>query len=79
MNPDFLDYKIYNFQDAPNIQLIMVESNEPSGPFGAMGVGEHCINPVAGAVANAVYNAIGVRLYEIPMTPERVLKALGKV
>jgi len=79
LNPDFLDYKIYNFQDAPNVQVIMIESNEPTGPFGAMGVGEHCINPVAGAVANAVYNAIGVRLYEIPMTPERVLKALGKI
>ncbi len=79
LNPDFLDYKIYNFQDAPPVQSIMMESNEPTGPFGAMGVGEHCINPVAGAVANAVYNAIGVRLYEIPMTPERVLKALGKI
>ena len=79
LNPDFLDYKIYNSQDAPNIQVIIVESNEPTGPFGALGVGEHCINPVAGAVANAVYNAIGTRLYEIPMTPERVLKALGKI
>lgn len=79
LNSDFLDYKIFNSQDAPNIQLVIVESNEPTGPFGAMGVGEHCINPVAGAVANAVYNAIGVRLYEIPMTPERVLRALGKI
>ena len=79
LNVDFLDYKIYNPQDAPNVQLVIMESNEPSGPFGAIGVGEHCINPVAGAVANAVYNAIGTRLYEIPMTPERVLKALGKI
>jgi len=79
LNPDFLDYKIYNFQDAPNVQLVIMESNEPTGPLGALGVGEHCINPAAGAVANAVYNAIGVRLYEIPMTPERVLKALGKI
>jgi xanthine dehydrogenase molybdenum-binding subunit len=79
LNPDFMDYKIYDFQDAPDIELVLVESDEPSGPFGAIGVGEHCINPVAGAVANAVYNAIGTRLYEIPMTPERVLKALGKI
>jgi len=79
LNPDFLDYKIFDFQDAPNIQLVIVESNDPTGPFGAIGVGEHCINPVAGAVANAVYNAIGTRLYEIPMTPERVVKALGKM
>ena len=79
LNPNFLDYKIYDFQDIPDIQAVIVESNDPSGPFGAIGIGEHCINPVAGAVANAVYNATGTRLYEIPMTPERVLKALGKI
>ena len=79
LNTDFLRYNIYNLQDVPNIQVNIVESNEPSGPFGAMGIGEHCTNPVAGAVANAVYNAIGTRLYEIPMTPQRVLKALGKI
>jgi len=79
MNPSFLDYKIYDFQDAPDIQTIAVESNEPTGPFGAIGVGEHCLNPVPGAVANAVYDAIGVRVLESPITPERVLKALGKI
>ena len=76
LNTDFLRYNIYNLQDVPNIQVNIVESNEPSGPFGAMGIGEHCTNPVAGAVANAVYNATGIRLYELPMTPQRVLKAL---
>jgi len=79
LNPSFLDYKIYDFQDAPDIQTIAVESNEPTGPFGAIGVGEHCLNPVPGAVANAVYNAIGTRVLESPITPERVLKALGKI
>ncbi|MFC2024614.1 xanthine dehydrogenase family protein molybdopterin-binding subunit [Chloroflexota bacterium] len=79
LTPNFMDYKIYNFQDAPDIRTIIIESNEPTGPFGAMGVGEHCISPVAATIANAVYNAIGVRLYEIPMTPERILEALGRI
>jgi len=79
LNTSFLDYKILNSQDAPDIEVNIVESNEPTGPFGAMGVGEHGLAPVVGAVANAVYNAISVRMYEIPMTPERVLKALGKI
>ena len=79
LNPSFLDYKIFNFEDAPQVTLIPVESHEPNGPFGALGVGEHSINPVAGTVANAVANAIGARIYEIPITPERVLMALGKL
>jgi CO/xanthine dehydrogenase Mo-binding subunit len=74
-----LDYKIFNFEDSPKVTLIPVESHEPNGPFGALGVGEHSINPVAGVVANAVANAIGERIYEIPITPDRVLKALGKL
>jgi xanthine dehydrogenase molybdenum-binding subunit len=79
LNPNFLDYKVYNPQDAPNVDVVIVESHDPSGPFGAVGVGEHGLTPVAGTVANAVCNAIGVRMHEIPMTPERVLKALGKI
>jgi xanthine dehydrogenase molybdenum-binding subunit len=72
LNPNFLDYKIFNPQDAPNVEVIAVESNDPSGPFGAVGIGEHGLTPVAGTVANAV-------MHEIPITPERVLKALGKI
>ncbi len=49
---------------------------EPSGPFGAKGVGEAANNCTAGAVANAVYNAIGIRFKDAPMRPEKVLKAL---
>jgi xanthine dehydrogenase molybdenum-binding subunit len=79
MNPDFLDYKICDFQDIPRIDTIIWESNDPTHPFGALGVGEHGINPVAGAIANAIYNAVGIRMYEIPMTPERILKAIGKI
>ncbi|MFC2049571.1 xanthine dehydrogenase family protein molybdopterin-binding subunit [Chloroflexota bacterium] len=79
MNHDFLDYKICDFQDIPHIDTIIIESEDPTHPFGALGVGEHGINPVAGAIANAVYNAVGIRMYEIPMTPERILKAMGKI
>jgi xanthine dehydrogenase molybdenum-binding subunit len=79
LNPNFLDYKVFNPQDAPNVEVAIVESYDPNGPFGAVGVGEHGLTPVAGTVANAVYNAIGVRMHEIPITPERVLKALGKI
>ena len=79
LNANFLDYKIFNYEDAPQVTLVRIESHEPTGPFGALGVGEHSINPVAGTIANAVANAIGARIYEIPITPERVLKALGEL
>jgi xanthine dehydrogenase molybdenum-binding subunit len=49
---------------------------EPSGPFGAKGIGEAATNPVAAAYANAIYNALGVRFYELPITPEKILRAL---
>jgi CO/xanthine dehydrogenase Mo-binding subunit len=77
--PNFIDYKIFDFQEAPPIDISIVESQEPSGPFGAVGVGEFGINPASGTIANAIYNAIGVRLHETPMTPERILKAMGKI
>jgi xanthine dehydrogenase molybdenum-binding subunit len=51
---------------------------EPTGPFGAKGIGEAALNPTAAAVANAVYDAIGIRFHEIPITPEKVLAALKR-
>ena len=78
LNPNFLDYKIFDFEDAPEIKMTLIESNEPSGPFGAVGVGEHSLSPTPAAIANAIYNATGVRMYECPMTPERVFENLGK-
>ncbi len=59
-----------------NIQTYFTNTEEPTGPFGAKGIGEAALNPTAAAVANAVYQAIGIRFTEIPMTPERVLQAL---
>ena len=77
LNPDFMDYKIANMSDIPPIDVILVEDAPASfGPFGAKGIGEHPNPPAYGAIANAVYNAIGVRPNELPMTPEKVLKWL---
>lgn len=73
------DYKILTAQDMPsleNFQVIFASTYEPTGPYGAKGLGESALNPVAGAVANAIYNALGVRFYELPITPEKILKAL---
>ena len=58
------------------IDAIIVETNDPEGPFGAKGVGEPGLVPVAPAIANAIYDAVGIRLRRLPMTPDRVLEAL---
>jgi len=73
------DYKIPSTLDMPKIDNIIVKSAhtyEPTGPFGAKGIGEAALSSVGSAVANAIYNAIGIRFYELPITPEKVLKAL---
>lgn len=69
-------YMVLTAEDVPEIDAILIEANEPSGPFGAKGVGETGLVPTAGAIANAVYDAIGVRFYEIPLTEEKVYNAL---
>jgi CO/xanthine dehydrogenase Mo-binding subunit len=75
-NPNFTDYKIFSALDIPEITTILVPSYEPAGPYGAKTVGEVNINGPLPAISNAIYNAIGVRLYETPFTPERILRAL---
>ena len=73
------DYKIPTTIEMPKIDAITVQSAntyEPTGPFGAKGIGEAALSSVGAAVANAVYNAIGIRFYELPITPEKVLQAL---
>ncbi len=59
--------------------IILVEPIDPYGPFGAKGAGEAGICPLAAALPNAIYNAIGVRITDYPVTPDKVLKALGKI
>ncbi len=78
LNPDFLDYRLFTSADMPQIETIIIETDDPGGPFGAKGVGEMGGTPTAAAVANAVYDAIGVRIKELPITPERVLAALDE-
>jgi xanthine dehydrogenase molybdenum-binding subunit len=80
LTQDFLDYKMPTACEMPkSIECIFIESNEPSGPFGAKSLSECCLITPAGAIANAVYNAIGVRIHSLPITPEKVLLALGKL
>ncbi|MFH1532019.1 MAG: molybdopterin cofactor-binding domain-containing protein [Pseudomonadota bacterium] len=79
LNPDFNNYKIYSTRDLPELTTILVDAPEPSGPYGAKSVSEICINGPAPAIANAIYDAIGVRLTSLPFTPERILEALGKL
>lgn len=77
LNASFVDYKMPLAMDMPPIKTIILEE-EPDlgGPFGAKGVGEDPIIAIGPAIANAVYNAIGVRIRELPITPEKVLEAL---
>lgn len=75
---DLLEYKMLTAADMPEIAVGIVESNEPTGPFGAKGVGEPPLIPVAAAVANAVHDAVGIRVRELPITDEKVLRLLGK-
>ena len=75
-NANLAEYKIPTALDVPNIECMIVESNEPHGPFGAKEVGEGAIMPTIPAILNAVYDAIGERIWELPLTPERVYLAL---
>jgi 4-hydroxybenzoyl-CoA reductase subunit alpha len=75
-NPDLHNYLIATSADIPVIDSTIVDSYEPEGPFGAKEVGEGATLPVLGAIANAVADAIGVRVFELPITPEKVLNAI---
>jgi 4-hydroxybenzoyl-CoA reductase alpha subunit len=77
-NPSLLDYKIPSALEMPEVDVIIVESNDPEGPFGAKEAGEGPLLPILPSLANAVTDAIGVRFYELPMTPDRVLAAIER-
>jgi xanthine dehydrogenase molybdenum-binding subunit len=80
VNRNFQDYKIPTIKeiDFP-IELDLIETDDRFGPFGAKGVAEPGLVPTAPAIANAVYNAVGVRIRDLPMTPEKVLAALKEL
>ncbi|MBC8461242.1 MAG: xanthine dehydrogenase family protein molybdopterin-binding subunit [Deltaproteobacteria bacterium] len=76
MNPNFLDYNMLTAKDAVPIVPVIIEPGDKDGPFGAKGVGEPGLVPTAPAIANAIYDAIGVRIKDLPITPEKILSAL---
>ncbi len=78
LNPSFHDYKLPTATDVPNIHFYPVETIDPVGPYGAKGVGEAPLIPTAAAVANAVSDALGIKIDRLPVTPERVLKAISE-
>ena len=77
-NAGFLDYKMLTPMEMPQIDLVYPTSNETEGPFGAKEAGEGALAPVIPSVANAVYDAIGVRINSLPITPDKVLSSLAK-
>ena len=76
LNPGYLDDRVATFPDAVPVDVVFAPTFEKSGPAGAKTIAEPPINPVAGCVANAINDALGVRQYRLPMTPERVWRAL---
>jgi len=75
-NPSFRDYKLVTAPEIPEIDMIFVETMDPEGPAGAKGIGEAPAICIAAAIANALYNATGVRFTQLPLTPENVLRVL---
>ena len=76
LNPDLTGYLIPTSMDTPRFTIRLVENEDSEGPFGAKGIGEPATIATAPAIANAIYDAIGVRICHLPITPEKILKAL---
>jgi 4-hydroxybenzoyl-CoA reductase alpha subunit len=76
LNPSFLDYGLLTAMDMPKIEISLVETVDTKGPYGAKEAGEGSAIPTAAAIANAIYNAVGVRIKDLPITPEKILEAL---
>jgi CO/xanthine dehydrogenase Mo-binding subunit len=77
LNPNFVDYRLPSSLDSPPIDVAFVETLDPHGPYGAKGLAETAINPTAGAIANAVFHATGVRVRDLPITAEKILSGLA--
>jgi hypothetical protein len=74
--PSMLEYKSPTTLETPEIHTILVETDDPEGPFGAKEAGQGPLLPVIPAIANAIYNAVGVRIDQVPITPDMVLRGL---
>ncbi len=79
VNANFMDYKLFSAKDMPKLTTILVQTEEPLGPYGAKSISEVPINGPAPAIANAIFNAVGVRIRKLPIRPEEVLRALHGV
>ena len=79
LNFNFIDYKMPTILDMPTVEPVLLEVWRGAGEYGACGIGEGAVTCAPRAIANAIYNAIGVRVDELPLTPEKVLRALGKI
>jgi xanthine dehydrogenase molybdenum-binding subunit len=78
LNPTFKDYRCITFPDMPEVKCILIETNDPVGPYGAKGVAEPALVATAPAIANAIYNAVGVRVKKLPISAESIVKAIRK-
>ena len=78
LNANFLDYRTLTPKQMPPVDVFLVESEDPEGPFGAKECGEGPLLPILPAVANAIHDAVGIRMFELPMTPDRILTAIEK-
>jgi CO/xanthine dehydrogenase Mo-binding subunit len=79
LNPNLVDYKLFTMKDIPEIQPVLIEPIDPIGPFGAKGVGEPPYSVPAPAIANAIYNAIGVRFTELPINTRSILDGRNRM
>jgi CO/xanthine dehydrogenase Mo-binding subunit len=79
INANYMDYLVARAPDLPPIEVFFAKTHEPTGPYGLKGIGESSANPVASAIANGVSRAVGKRVKELPLSPEKVLKLLGKL
>ncbi len=77
LTTSFASYLIPSALDVPDVEPIIIESGDGKGPFAARGIGEPPIGPPAAAIANAVEDAVGVRITDLPITPEKIARALG--
>jgi len=78
LNPSFADYKMPTALDIPEVTSLIVEATHREGPWGAKGIGEMTTVPIAPAIANGIYDAVGVRIKDLPITPDKILSALKK-
>ena len=73
---NFDKYHMINMPDMPDVDVMLIEDEEPGGPYGAKSIGEICTVPVAAAVVNAVNRALGTSLTYLPLTPPKIISAL---